>query len=313
MEVIRGLHNLRARHRGSAVTIGNFDGMHLGHQAMLEQLRERARALGVKATVMIFEPAPREFFQGDAAPARLSSLREKCTALAAAGAEQVLVVRFDKAFSSLAPQGFIQRLLIDGLGARYVLVGDDFRFGHRRAGDFATLEQAGAQQGFEVAAVPTIKVDGARVSSTRVRASLARHDFDAARRLLGHEYAICGRVRHGDELGRELGFPTANLALKRRVSPVNGIYVVRVDGIGYGAASVGTRPTVQGKDRLLEVYLYDFDGGLYGRHLKVEFLHWLRNEVKFPDVETMRKQIVNDAEEGREWLRSFAKTCANHD
>ncbi|HET8550960.1 MAG TPA: riboflavin biosynthesis protein RibF, partial [Gammaproteobacteria bacterium] len=211
MELIRGLHNLRARHRGSAVTIGNFDGMHLGHQAMLAQLRERAQALGAKATVMIFEPAPREFFQGDAAPARLSSLREKCTALAAAGAEQVLVVRFDKAFSSLAPQEFIQRLLSDGLGARYVLVGDDFCFGHQRAGDFATLEEAGAQQGFEVAAVPTIEVDGERVSSTRVRAALAEHDFDAARRLLGHDYSICGRVRHGDELGRELGFPTANL------------------------------------------------------------------------------------------------------
>lgn len=313
MELIRGLHNLRARHRGSAVTIGNFDGMHLGHQAMLKQLRARARALGAKATVMIFEPAPREFFQGDAAPARLSNLREKYVALAAAGAEQALVVRFDRAFSHLAPQEFIQRLLIDGLGARYVLVGDDFRFGHQRAGDFATLEAAGAKHGFEVAAVPTIEVDGERVSSTRVRAALARHDFDLARRLLGHDYSICGRVRHGKELGRELGFPTANLALKRRVSPVNGIYVVRVDGIGYGAASVGTRPTVQGKDRLLEVYLYDFEGDLYGRHLNVEFLHWLRDEVKFPDVETMRKQIANDAEEGREWLGSFVKTYDNHD
>ncbi|HET7569259.1 MAG TPA: bifunctional riboflavin kinase/FAD synthetase [Gammaproteobacteria bacterium] len=313
MELIRGLHNLRARHRGSAVTIGNFDGMHLGHQAMLKQLRARARALGAKATVMIFEPAPREFFEGDAAPARLSSLREKYVALAAAGAEQVLVVRFDRAFSHLAPQDFIQRLLIDGLGARYVLVGDDFRFGHQRAGDFATLEAAGAQHGFEVAAVPTVEVDGARVSSTRVRAALAAHDFELARRLLGRDYSICGRVRHGNELGRELGFPTANFALKRRVSPVNGIYVVRVRGIGYGVASVGTRPTVQGRDRLLEVYCYDFDGDLYGRHLEVGFLHWLRDEVKFPDVKTMRKQIAMDAEQGRDWLVSSARTHDNHD
>lgn len=310
MELIRGLHNLRARHRGSAVTIGNFDGMHLGHQAMLRQLRERARALGAKATAMIFEPAPREFFQGDAAPARLSSLREKCMALAAAGAEQVLAVRFDRAFSRLAPQDFVHRLLIDGLGARYVLVGDDFRFGHDRSGDFATLEAAGAEHGFEVAAVPTVEVDGARVSSTRVRAALAAHDFDLARRLLGRDYVICGRVRHGNELGRELGFPTANFALKRRASPVNGIYVVRVRGIGHGVASVGTRPTVQGKDRLLEVYCYDFDGDLYGRHLEIDFLHWLRDEVKFPDVETMRQQIANDAEKGREWLLSA--TNARH-
>ncbi|HET7586568.1 MAG TPA: bifunctional riboflavin kinase/FAD synthetase [Gammaproteobacteria bacterium] len=303
MELIRGLHNLRARHRGSAVTIGNFDGFHLGHQAMLAQLRERTAALGVKPTVMIFEPAPQEFFAGDAAPARLGSLREKCAALSAAGAEQVLVVRFDRAFSGLEPQAFIQRLLVDGLGARYVLVGDDFRFGHDRAGDFATLQNAGAQRGFEVAAVPTIEVDGERVSSTRVREALAEHDFDLARRLLGRDYSICGRVRHGEELGRELGFPTVNLALKRRVSPVNGVYVVRVPGIGYGVASVGTRPTVQGKDRLLEVYCYDFDGDLYGRHLEVEFLHWLRDEVKFPDVETMRQQIAADAHNGKKWLR----------
>ncbi|HET6655605.1 MAG TPA: bifunctional riboflavin kinase/FAD synthetase, partial [Gammaproteobacteria bacterium] len=252
MELIRGLHNLRGRHRGSAVTIGNFDGFHLGHQAMLAQLRERAAALGVKPTVMIFEPAPREFFQRDAAPARLSSLREKCAALAAAGAEQVLCVRFGRAFSNLAPQAFIQRLLIDGLDARYVLVGDDFRFGHDRAGDFATLQAAGDENGFEVAAVPTVEVDGERVSSTRVRTALADHDFNLVRRLLGHEYSIRGRVRHGKKLGGELGFPTLNIALKRYVSPVNGIYVVHVRDIGYGVASVGTRPTVQGTDQLLE-------------------------------------------------------------
>jgi riboflavin kinase/FMN adenylyltransferase len=302
MELIRGLHNLRARHRGSAVTIGNFDGMHLGHQAILAQLRERARALNARATVMIFEPAPREFFQQDAAPPRLSNLREKCIALAAAGADQVLVVRFDQAFADLAPAVFVERLLVEGLGARYVLVGDDFRFGHDRAGDFSTLEAAGERHGFEVAAVPTVEVDGERVSSTRVRAALAEHDFGLVRRLLGRDYSMVGRVRHGEELGRELGFPTANLALKRHASPVNGIYVVRVPGIGHGAASVGTRPTVQGRDRLLEVYCYDFEGDLYGRHLEVEFLHWLRDEVEFDGVKAMQEQIAADVEEGRAWL-----------
>ncbi len=302
MELIRGIGNLRPHHRGTALTIGNFDGLHRGHQAIAARVREKARELNARATAMIFEPSPLEYFKGEGAPARLDNRREKYSGLAAAGFDQVLCVRFDSAFAHLAPRDFIQMLLVDGLDAKYVLVGDDFRFGHDRAGDFATLDAAGSLHGFEVAAVPTVEVDGERVSSTRVRAALARNELEQARKLLGHDYTICGRVRRGEALGRTLGFPTANIALKRRVSPVNGVYVVRVPGVGNGVASVGTRPTVNGRDQLLEVYCYDFDGNLYGRHLEVRFLHWLRDEVKFGDVRTMRQQIARDAEQGREWL-----------
>lgn len=306
MELIRGMHNLRPRHRGSVATIGNFDGVHRGHQVILEHLLAQARALQLPATVMAFEPTPQEFFQGAAAPARLSSLREKCRALAAAGVARLLCVKFDRAFAQLSPQAFIARLLVEGLGVRYLLIGDDFRFGCGRAGDITTLEAAGRCEGFETAATPTVEADGERISSTRVRAALAAHDFGLARRLLGRGYAIAGRVRCGDKLGRRLGFPTANIAIGRRVSPVNGIFVVRVHGIGpmprYGVASVGTRPTVQGREQLLEVYLYDFEGDLYDAHLEVEFLHWLRDEAYFPDLDTLRAQIARDAEQGRAWL-----------
>jgi riboflavin kinase/FMN adenylyltransferase len=308
MELIRGLHNWRGGHRGCALTIGNFDGVHRGHQAMLARLREKAAALGVPATLMTFEPTPQEFFAGAAAPARLSNLREKCTALAAEGIDRLLCVRFEAGFAALSPQAFVDALLFDKLGVRYVLVGDDFRFGHDRGGDFSLLAAAGHLLGFEVDAMPTVTVGGDRVSSTRVREALAAHDLALARRLLGRDYAVCGRVRNGERLGRTLGFPTVNIALKRRVSPVNGIYVVRVHGAGpkprYGAASVGTRPTVEGKNKLLEVYLYDFDGDLYGLHLQVEFLHWLRDEEKFADLDTLRTQIARDVEQGREWLAS---------
>lgn len=308
MELIRGVYNLRDRHRGNAVTIGNFDGVHRGHRAMLDHLRERAAALRVPAMVMTFEPTPQEYFAGDAAPARLSSLRDKCAALAAAGAERLLCVKFNSDFAAMPPQAFIDRLLVTKLDVRYMLVGDDFRFGRDRAGDFAMLEAAGRDNEFEVEAMPTVAADGGRVSSTRVREALAAHNLAAAKRLLGRDYSIRGRVRRGERLGRKLGFPTVNIALGGRVSPVSGIFVVRLHGAApeprYGVASVGTRPTVQGTGKLLEVYLYDFDGELYGAHLEVEFLHWLRDEVKFPDVEAMREQIVRDAEAGRNWLAS---------
>lgn len=302
MELIRGLHNLRARHRPSAVTIGNFDGMHLGHRAIIEQLVRRSQALGVKPTAVIFEPSPLEFFMRGVPPARLMSLRDKCRALAAAGAEQVLVARFDRPFSQLAPEAFIEQLLVKGLGARHVLVGDDFRFGRKRAGDIETLAGASKRYDFELADVPTVELDGQRVSSTRVRDALAKHDLQLAQRLLGSPYAISGRVRHGRKLGRTLGFPTVNLALWRRASPVSGVYVVRVHGVGYGAASVGTRPTVRGVEPLLEVHLLDFDGDLYGTHIEVEFLHRLRGEEAFPDVNIMREQIQNDVQHSRSWL-----------
>ena len=313
MELIRGRHNLKPRHRGCAVTIGNFDGVHLGHQALISQLRARAAGHGLPACVVTFEPHPREFFDPGNAPARLSRLRDKAAALAGLGVDRLLLLRFDAPLAALEPQAFIDDLLVAGLGARDVVVGDDFRFGSARRGDYDWLARAGAESGFEVAAAETRMLDGERVSSTRVRRALAAGDLDAAARLLGGPYTIRGRVIHGDKLGRSLGYPTANIALDRYRLPLTGIFaVVAWDPSGRrfpGVANLGWRPTVGGTRPLLEVHAFDFDGDLYGAHLCVQLLARLRPEERFESVAAMTERMHEDARAARALLAAAGDTA----
>ncbi len=306
MELIRGLHNLRARHHGCVLTIGNFDGVHLGHQRILERLREQAQRRGLPATLMLFEPQPAEFFAPEQAPARLMPLRDKVRALASAGIDRVLCVRFDASFRAYSAERFISELLLEGLGTHFLVVGDDFRFGAGREGDFDLLRRAGEQEGFEVEDTPTCTLDGERVSSTRVREALADNDLERAAAMLGGPYRISGRVRHGDELGRTLGVPTANLALRHPRLPIRGVYAVRVHGAGdrprNAVANVGRRPTVEGERPRLEVHLLDYSGDLYRRHLEVELLHFLRDEQKFDGLDALREAIHNDIDQARHWF-----------
>lgn len=291
----------------TALTIGTFDGVHRGHQALLTRLRDGARQRDLPAAVLTFDPHPREFFSSDQAPARLTSLREKLALLARARVDCVYVARFDTALARMAPEEFVQRIVVGGLSARWLLIGDDFRFGARRAGDFALLETMGAEAGVVVEAMPTVRLDGDRVSSSTIRAALAAGRLDAAERLLGRPYSICGRVVGGDRIGTRLGFPTANVRMNHNRPPLTGIFAVEVGEIGDrplpGVASIGVRPTVNDAGRFsLEVHLWDFAGDLYGRMLEVTFLHKLRNEEKYPDLQALSRQIGRDVQEARHWF-----------
>ncbi|TDF78615.1 bifunctional riboflavin kinase/FAD synthetase [Pseudomonas sp. H9] len=298
MQLVRGLHNLRPQHRGCVATIGNFDGVHRGHQAILARLRERAEALGVPSCVVIFEPQPREYFAPDAAPARLARLRDKVALLAAEGVDRVLCLAFNQRLSKLSAAEFVDTILVDGLGVKHLEVGDDFRFGCDRVGDFEFLQQAGLSQGFTVEAAQTVEQEGLRISSTQVRNALAKADFALAERLLGRPYQITGRVLHGQKLARQLGTPTANIQLKRRRVPLTGVYLVSVelDGKAWpGVANIGVRPTVSGDGSAhLEVHILDFAGDLYGRRLTVEFHHKLRDEQRFASLEALKSAIDAD-------------------
>jgi riboflavin kinase/FMN adenylyltransferase len=306
MLIRRGDDPGRAADGGCAVAIGNFDGLHLGHQAILAVLQRRGLEAGLPAAVLTFEPHPREFFQPAQAPARLMRLRDKAEWLAGIGIAELRVLRFDAALVATDAERYIDRYLVRALGARQVVIGDDFRFGKDRGGDAALLTRAGAARGFGVDVVPALMIGGARASSTRIRAALATGDLVEARALLGRDYRICGRVMRGERLGTSLGFPTANIRLHRLVSPLDGIFAVRVSGAGPGprpaVASVGTRPTVGGGERLLEVHVFDYDGDLYGRRLAVDFVARLRDEVHFPDLESLRQQMQRDARQARALL-----------
>ncbi|MDI1302161.1 MAG: bifunctional riboflavin kinase/FAD synthetase [bacterium] len=307
MEVIRGIHNLRPRHRDSVVTIGNFDGVHLGHQVILSDLQQAGARLELPDTVMIFEPQPQEFFLGVAAPARLMNWREKIDALAAAGVARVLCVRFDEKFRQLTARGFVQQLLVNGLGCRHLVIGDDFRFGCDRSGDFALLQAAGDEFGFAVKNTTTVVVQGGRASSTRIRSALKAGDFSLAETLLGRPYTVSGHVVHGDKLGRTLGVPTANISPRRLHSPLSGIYVVTVEGAAdtpvFGVSSVGRRPTVNGQDERIETYLLDFSGDIYGRRIRVQFHHKLREELKFSSLDELKVAMAKDIAEAREYFQ----------
>jgi riboflavin kinase/FMN adenylyltransferase len=293
-----------------ALTIGNFDGVHNGHQAMLARLVAAARARGLTATVLTFEPHPREFFAPQSAPTRLTNVREKLELLAAHGVDRVHIRRFSAAFAALSPEAFVERMLVGTLAARWVLVGDDFRFGAKRAGDFAFLADAARRHGFDLEAMPTVSDGGVRVSSSAVREALARGELARAHALLGRAYSISGRVVHGNKLGRALGFATANVQLKHNRPPLWGIFAVRVHGIGAsprpGVASLGIRPTVHAAGKpVLEVHLFDFTGELYGAHLRVEFLAKLRDEEKYADLDTLKAQIARDCVAARDVLRAI--------
>jgi riboflavin kinase/FMN adenylyltransferase len=292
---------------GSVIAVGAFDGLHRGHQALLTHVRKRAQTLGCAPVVVSFEPLPRAFFSTEPL-ARLSSVREKLKGFAAAGMEQALLLRFNRALTAVSAEDFVQRVLVDRLATREVWVGGDFRFGHRRGGDVALLERMGAQLGFAACAMPVVNLDGARVSASRVRALLAAGEFAGAEPLLGRPFVIEGKVEHGNQLGRTLGYPTANIHLHQRVSPVHGIFAVRV-GLGEsecswpGVASLGVRPTVnQVSEPLLEVHLFDFDGDLYGQRMAVEFVAKLRDEQKFDGLEPLKAQMALDARMARELL-----------
>lgn len=307
MELIRGLHNLRPRHRNCVATLGAFDGVHLGHQAVIRQLQARGRELGLPTVVISFEPLPREYLCPLEAPARLMSFREKCVVMARLGVDQMLRIRFNEELSAMRPQAFIDRVFVEGLGVRHLVLGDDFRFGRGREGNYEMIAAQGARYGYRAETTDTFTLDGERVSSTRIRKALADADFALAERLLSRPYSIAGKVVYGRQLGRELGFPTANLQLHRLRSPLSGVYVVRVSGAGLhgvsGVANVGTRPTVNESIRAnLEVHLLEGRPNLYGRHIDVTFLHKLREEQRFPSVDVLREQIAADVMEAHAWF-----------
>jgi len=295
------------------LTIGNFDGVHRGHRAMLQRLVERTRELQLPCSVLTFEPHPREFFSPSAAPARLSRLREKLELLAEAGIQRTHVLRFGARLAALAADRFVEEVLVRGLGVRWLLVGRDFRFGAKRAGDFAVLQAAAAGGGFQVEAMDDVMEAGERISSSRVRACLAAGDLTRAAQLLGRGYSMSGRVAHGEKLGRTLGFPTANIVLRRR-PPLAGIFAVEAEleetrigekpGVLRGVASVGRRPTVkENAPPLLEVHLFDWNGDLYGRHLRVNFLVKLRDEQKYDGLDALRSAIERDVAQAKDYFK----------
>jgi riboflavin kinase/FMN adenylyltransferase len=306
MKIVRGLTNARPSDRGCVLTIGNFDGMHLGHEEIIRHLAERGREHGLPTALLTFEPNPREYFDPANAPARLMRLRDKAARLAELGVDRLVLLKFDERLRSWDGPTFVERVLVGGLGARHIVIGSAFRFGRGRSGTVELLRAMGRQHGFEVDEVAAIEIEGERVSSTRVRAALARGDLGTVRRLLGRDYRMTGRVMEGRRLGRTLGYATANLRLHRHVSPVSGVFAVRVHGIDDGArpgvASVGSRPTVGGGEILLEAHVFDWQGDLYGRYLGVDFVAKLRQEEKFPDLDALVTQMNIDAREARQIL-----------
>lgn len=289
------------------LTIGNFDGVHLGHKALLERTRQKASELGLPATVLCFEPHPREFFAPDTAPPRLCSMWRKMALLQAAGVDQICMQRFDGAFAALGAEDFIQQVIVEGLQARHVIVGDDFRFGRGRGGDFAMLQAAGRAAGFTVEAMGTQEVLGERVSSSAVRAALQAGEIEHATRLLGEPFVVEGWVQHGDKIGRTIGFPTANIRMRQDTLPLSGIFAVTVDGgplrHAVGAASIGYRPTIAaGLSLRVEVFILDFSGDLYGEKLSVRFWHKLRDEKKYESLDALKAAIGKDCDDVRAWF-----------
>jgi riboflavin kinase/FMN adenylyltransferase len=300
MQVFRTIPERAERTMAPTVLgIGNFDGLHLGHRALLDRLTAKARELGLPSAVMTFEPHPRELFAPDQAPARLTSLREKLALIESCGIDRAYVCHFTRRLAALSADDFIERLLVRGLAVRHLIIGDDFRFGRGRGGDFSTLQQAGVEHNFGVEAMHTVDLDGERVSSSLVREVLAAGDLEHAARLLGRPYSIAGRVVHGDKIGRRIGWPTANIQLKRKRVALSGVFAVTVSGVDKrhlpGAASLGVRPTLgEGLKPVLEVHMLDFDREIYGEHVTVHFLHKLRDEMRFASLDALSAQIERD-------------------
>lgn len=307
MELIRGLHNLRPRHRGCVATIGAFDGVHHGHRAVLQQLLDKGKQLDLPTTVVVFEPLPREYFNPGKAPPRLMSFRERFEVMSGLGIDRMLRIPFNARFRAMGAMEFIRRVFVQGLGVEYIIVGDDLRFGRNRGGDVNDLRAAGREYGFGVAPTNTLEVAGERASSTRIRQALQAADFELAEALLGHPYTISGRVIVGQQLGRTLGAPTANLQLRRLRAPLAGVYAVEVLGVAdqplAGVANVGVRPTVDNLPHaILEVHIIDFSGDLYRRNITVVFRHKLRDEIRFDSLAALQAQIQRDIQRGREYF-----------
>ena len=303
MELIRGLHNIRPEHHGCVATIGAFDGVHRGHQAVLNTLKEKSIELGLPSLVITLEPLPREYFAPDEAPARIMSFREKCIALDEQGIDRVLRIHFDKKTSLITAEDFVTEIFCKQLGVKYMIAGDDLHFGYERQGNFQLLQKMGRALGFAVEDTTTIELEGERVSSSRIRESLGQADFALARQLMGRPYSITGKVIYGQQLGRTIGAPTINLQLHRRKTALSGVYTVKVDIDGkmhHGVANVGTRPTLEhGLKAILEVHILDFSGDLYGKVLRVEFHSKLRDEKKFNSLDELKAAINSDIETAR--------------
>lgn len=302
MEVIRGIYNVKKRHSGCVVTVGNFDGVHHGHQMLLAHLIAKSEELSVPSVLITFEPQPREFFRGGAVPARLTRFREKITLLKNSGLDRVLCLAFNKAMSKVAAHTVIEDFLVRRLDVKYLVVGDDFRFGQGAEGDYSMLKEAGDKYGFGVSHLGTLTFEHGRVSSSRIRQELSKGNLHTAESLLGHPYFIMGRVVYGRQLGRQLGAPTANLRVRRYQSALSGVFAVEVGGLDkiyQGVANIGMRPTVDGSEPLLEVHIFDWSGDLYGELLTVTFRHKIREEKKFDSLEALKEQIQRDMQSAR--------------
>ena len=308
MELVRGLYNIQSRHRGCAATIGNFDGIHIGHAALIDAVASRAEALQTRACVISFEPLPMEYFATpENVPHRLTWLREKWQALSQQRADQLLLLNFNRQLATTSPADFIKKVLVDGLAIRHLLIGDDFRFGLRREGDINLLREAGLQHNFTVEQADTIEHHGERVSSTRIRTLLKAGDLESAAALLGRPYALQSHVVHGAKLGRTIGFPTANLCMDGKNPPLRGVFAVRAT-VGSdstpinGIANLGEKPTVDGRRLSLEIHLLDFNADLYGKRLRVSFHHKVRDEMKFDSIDALKRAIADDEAQARHWF-----------
>lgn len=303
MQLIRGLHNLSQQHQGCALTIGNFDGLHIGHQEILARLQSVAKERDLSSCIMSFEPLPQEYFCKQSAPARLHRLREKWCVLQNTGVDYFLCCKFNHQLAELSAENFIQDILVKQLNVKYLLIGDDFRFGYKRRGDFELLIKAGVKYGFEVFNSPSHCYQNERISSTRVRQALLDNKLDLAEQMLGRAYQICGRIAHGDKRGRTIGFPTANIKLHRHATAVHGVYAVHLLGennlSANGVANIGKRPTVDGQNLQLEVHLFDFEGDLYGQQVCVEFKDKIRDEKRFDSFDELKLQIIKDSEQAK--------------
>jgi riboflavin kinase/FMN adenylyltransferase len=310
MQLIRGLSHLEPFKNGCVLSIGNFDGLHLGHRAVIRKLVERGKALGLPVVIMFFEPQPLEYFLGDNAPSRLMRLREKVIEMAKLPVDNLLIVRFNQNFANRDAEQFIEHILINTLNVKHLVIGDDFHFGKARRGNFAMLKEKGRLNGFTVEDTGSFQLGGLRISSTLIRDALVAGDLKGAEKLLGHCYSVCGRIAHGDKLGRTIGYPTANIRMHRKNTPVNGVFAVTmtgIDGLEFeGVANVGTRPTLDGGSKvILETYLFDFNKEIYGRYVEVHFHQKIRDESRFHSLEELKAQIVKDVAETK---KIFAET-----
>ncbi|WP_395340923.1 bifunctional riboflavin kinase/FAD synthetase [Ningiella sp. W23] len=307
MELIRGVHNIKLRHKHCALTIGKFDGVHKGHQAVLASLVKRAKQLSVPSVVMVFEPQPEEVFMPERAPARLSRLRDKYNALKSLGIDRLLCLSFSKSFAAQSPDTFVRDLLIEKLGVKFLVVGDDFKFGHNREGNFEFLKRAAKENNFDVVSTQSFRMDDCRISSTAIRAALSEGDFERANFMLGRPFSVSGKVIHGEKNGRTIGFPTANILLKRHKTPLHGVFAVKVRlGNEYygGVANLGSRPTLNGQRLQLETHLFNFDQQIYGQRIEVEFYEKLRDEAKFDSFDQLKQKIQDDARQARAILEA---------